>query len=163
MITLRIDDRQWRRDLKNFKSKSESGFQTAITKATNILVMQAKMRVKAFTMNSKVKSGFLMNNIDPLYSDKKLTGTVISRMNYSQAFEEGTRPHTIRTMNKKVLAGPYRGRPTGWEVSAKSKEMGYATYGKEVHHPGTHAHPFMFPAWKHACQMLEIYIKQALT
>ena len=34
--------------------------------------------------------------------------------------------------------------------------MGYATYGKKVQHPGTQPHPFLFPAWKFACDKLEL-------
>lgn len=163
MITLKIDDRQWRRDLKNFKRKSEFDFQNAITRATLTLVKLAILKVKDFTVNSKVKHAWLENNIKPVISNKKLTGTVYSLMNYSQAFEEGTRPHPIEVVNKKVLAGPYQGRPAGWIVSKKSESMGYATYGKKVpRHPGTKPHPYMFPAFKSACDYLEKKIREAL-
>jgi hypothetical protein len=163
MITFTIDDRQFRREMKRFRKKSESDFKIAILRATLQLEKLAKLKVRNFTRNAKVKSGFLINNIRKLITANGLTGEVTSGANYSQAFEEGTRPHRIRVINKKVLAGPYRGRPAGWQVSAKSKSMGYATYGKAVEHPGTPAHPYMFPAWRFACQQLEKLIKQALT
>lgn len=163
MITFTIDNRSFRRDMERFRKKSDSDFKMAILKATLQLEKLAKLKVRNFTRNAKVKSGFLINNIRKLITGGGLTGEVTSGADYSQAFEEGTRPHIIRAKNKKVLAGPYRGRPTGWEVSAKSASMGYAIYGKEVHHPGTPAHPFMYPAWRFACQQLEKLIKHALT
>jgi hypothetical protein len=162
MITFTIDDRSFRRDMERFRKKSDSDFKMAILKATLQLEKLAKMKVRNFTRNAKVKSGFLINNIRKLITGGGLTGEVTSGANYSQAFEEGTRPHRIRAINKKVLAGPYRGRPTGWEVSAKSKSMGYAIYGKAVEHPGTPAHPYMFPAFKWACDYLEKKIREAL-
>jgi len=162
MITMRIDNTAFRRDLARFRRKNEADFKRAILDATNHLVKMAKLKVRNYTRNAKVKSGNLINNIIKEITGKGLTGVVISRANYSQAFEEGTRPHGITIRNKKVLAGPFRGRPAGWLVSPKSASMGYATYGKKVQHPGTPAHPFMFPAWRYACQLLEKYLKQAL-
>jgi hypothetical protein len=122
----------------------------------------AKMKVRNYTRGSKVRSGTLVNGINQEITSKGMTGIVTSNANYSQAFEEGTRPHTIRIKNKKVLAGPYRGRPAGWSVSKKSKAMGYAVYGQKVQHPGTHPHPFLYPAWKFAVTKLEESIKKAL-
>jgi hypothetical protein len=163
MITFAIDDRSFRRDMERFRKKSDSDFKMAILKATLQLEKLAKMKVRNFTRNAKVKSGFLINNIRKLITGGGLTGEVTSGASYSQAFEEGTRPHTIRVKNKKVLAGPKRGAPPGWVISPTSAKMGYATYGKKVQHPGTPPHPFMFPAWRFACQQLEKFIKQALT
>jgi len=162
MITFTIDDNQFRREMNRFRKKNEVDFRTAIIRATLSMEKLAKLKVRNFTRSAKVKSGFLINNIRKQITNKGLTGEVISGADYSQAFEEGTRPHTIRARNKKVLAGPKRGAPAGWKISPKSASMGYATYGKEVQHPGTNPHPFMFPAWKFACQQLEKYIRQAL-
>ncbi|MEA3431311.1 MAG: hypothetical protein U9R01_01345, partial [candidate division WOR-3 bacterium] len=90
------------------------------------------------------------------------TGAVVSKANYSEAFEKGTRPHRIRTRSKMVLAGPYRGRPSGWRVSKGSKAMGYATYGKKVQHPGTSPHPFMQSAFRFAMKKFNQEMKKAL-
>lgn len=162
MITMRIDNAQFTRDMERFAKQSESAFRTAVLRATLQMEQLAKLKVRNMTRNAKVKSSNLVNNIHKVITGNGFTGEVISGAAYSQAYEEGTRPHTIRARGKKVLAGPLRGAPPGWEVSAKSKRMGYATYGKKIQHPGTHPHPFMFPAWKFACQELERFIKQAL-
>jgi hypothetical protein len=163
VISIKIDNSQFLRDMKRFQQKSDQDFKKAIRRATLGMEQHAKIAVRDFTHNSKVKSGFLIKNIHKRITDMGLTGEVTSGADYSQAVEEGTRPHRISVVNKQVLAGPYRGRPPGWEVSKKSKEMGYATYGKVVEHPGTHPQPFMYPAWKFACTQLEKLIKQALS
>lgn len=162
MITMKIDDRAFRKEMKAFAKKSEGDFKNAVLRATLQMEKLAKQKVRNMTRNAKVKSSNLVNSIYKQITSNGLTGTVISAASYSQAYEEGTRPHTIRARGKNVLAGPLRGAPPGWEVSKKSRSMGYATYGKKVQHPGTPPHPFMFPAWKFACQELERYIKQAL-
>jgi len=162
MMTFRIDDSNFRQEMDRFRRKSESGFKDAILKATLELVRFAKLKVRDYTRNSKVKSSFLVNNIRKVITNNGLTGEVISAAGYSQAFEEGTRPHPITIKNKRVLAGPYRGRPAGWVVSEKSKSMGYATYGKQVNHPGTKPYPFLYPAWKSACGLFEKLMREAL-
>lgn len=149
--------------MKRFAKESDSGFKKAIIESTLLLEKTAKLKVRDYTRGSKVRSGYLINHIIKKITNKGLTGEVTSEANYSQAFEEGTKPHIIRAKNKEVLAGPKRGAPAGWKVSAKSASMGYATYGKQVRHPGTQPHPFMFPAWKLATQKLETSIKQALS
>lgn len=162
MITMHIDKSGFTRDMERFAKQNESAFRTAVLRATLQMERLAKLRVRNLTRNAKVKSSNLVNNIHKVITNNGLTGEVISGAAYSQAYEDGTRPHTIRVKSKGVLAGPLRGAPQGWEVSKKSKNMGYATYGKKIQHPGTHPHPFMFPAWKFACQELERFIKQAL-
>jgi hypothetical protein len=49
---------------------------------------------------------------------------------YAAAVEYGTKPHTIRAKNKKVLANQKEG----------------AVFGTEVNHPGTKARPMLRPA-----------------
>lgn len=163
MITFHIDDRQFQRELKSFARQNNASFAQALLKATNDLERMAKLKVRDMTKAAKVKSGVLINNIYKKITNKGLTGEVISGADYSQAYEEGTRPHIIRAKNKKVLAGPLRGAPAGWNISGSSRQMGYATYGKEVKHPGTRPHPFMFPSWKQACANFEKYLKEALS
>ncbi len=162
MIVMRIEDKEFRMQMQSFAKKADLSFSRAVIRATFEMKKMAMLKVRDMTRNSKVKSSYLLNNIRERITNKGMTGEVISAANYSQAYEEGTRPHIIRVKNKGVLAGPLRGAPQGWAVSAKSREMGYATYGKQVQHPGTSPHPFMFPAWKFACQKLEEFIRQAL-
>lgn len=162
MIELSIDSTSFKRDMERFAKQSESAFKKAIAVASTDMQKMAKKKVQQHTRNSKTKNSWLQNNIVTRKLDGGYTGEVISEMNYSQAFEEGTRPHIIRIRNKRVLAGPFRGRPAGWKVNKTSRSMGYATYGKEVRHPGTRPHPFMYPAWKYACDQLENKINAAL-
>jgi hypothetical protein len=163
MITLKIDDGPFKAQMRDFAKKQEGEFKRAIIEAATQMEKLAKLKVRNFTRNSKVRRGYLHNQIQKEITNAGFTGEVISHANYSQAFEEGTRPHTIRIRQKRVLAGPKRGAPAGWAISAKSAAMGYATYGKKVQHPGTQPHPFLFPAWKFACDKLESLIKRSLT
>lgn len=162
MITIGLDSRGFEREMMLFATKNERDFKIAIADSTNKMHKMAKTKVRNYTRNSKVKSGTLINSIIHNITSRGMTGEVISNADYSQAFEYGTRPHHIRIKNKKVLAGPYRGRPAGWIVSKASKALGYAVYGKKVQHPGTHPRPFMFPAWRFGCRNLEKRIKISL-
>lgn len=163
MITIGLDSRGFEREMERFARKNAKDFQDAITDSTNEMHKKARVIVRNLTMDTKVHSKpSLVSGINQQIVNRKMTGIVISNASYSQAFEEGTRPHTIRIKVKKVLAGPYRGRPAGWIVSKASKAMGYAVYGKKVQHPGTPPHPFMFPAWRFGCRNLEKRIKMSL-
>ena len=162
MITMRVDTASFHRDMQRFRKRNEMDFRNAIRQATLQMEKLAKMKVRNFTRGAKVKSSFLINNICKQITNRGLTGAVISEAGYSQAFEEGTRPHTIRIKNKKVLAGPLKGAPAGWKTNKKSASMGYATYGKKVQHPGTSAHPFLFPAWRFAIKTFENLMRKAL-
>jgi len=88
-----------------------------------------------------------------------MTGEVISGASYSQAFEEGTRPHLIQIRKKKVLAGPKRGAPAGWPMISGD----YAIYGTKVVHPGTKPKPFMYPAWRFGTRSFNNLVKKALS
>lgn len=162
MITMRIDDAAFQREVRAFIKKKDGEFKRILLDATLTMVKLAKTRVRNLTRGAKVRTGFLVNGIGHIITSNGFTGIVESKAKYSQAYEDGTRPHHIRVKNKAVLAGPLRGAPAGWDVSKKSKKMGYATYGKTVQHPGTKPHPFMFPAWKFATQKLEDGIRRAL-
>lgn len=162
MITMRIDDAAFQREVAAFAKKKDAEFRRIVLSSTLYLVQRAKERVRDFTRASKVRSGFLINNIKNRIIQNGMTGEVISGAGYSQAFEEGTRAHIVRVKNKQVLAGPLRGAPAGWNVSKKSKQMGFATYGKQISHPGTKPHPFMFPSWREAVSRLEDGIRRAL-
>jgi len=159
MITLTIKDEKFKKDLDRFAKKSNKQFKSAIRDATDKMHELAQKKVRQLA-KGKVRSGFLMTHIKREISSNGFTGTVTSHAEYSQAFEEGTRPHGIRIKNKRILAGPKRGAPIGWKISKKSAQMGYATYGKKVQHPGTQPRPFMYPAWKSACLHLEKLIRK---
>jgi len=159
MITVGMNTAGFEREMEAFRRKSEKGFREAVRNSVNKMQKMAKLKVNMLTRGSKTKTGNLVNNIiQKIYPDG-FTGEVISNADYSQEVEDGQRPHTIRVVNKKVLAGPFRGRPKGWVVGKASKAMGYAVYGKKVQHPGTHPWPFMFPAWRYGQSKLEEAIK----
>ena len=162
MIKMTLNTVSFKRDMERFAKKSEDDFKKAVASSTLEMQKMAKKKVQQHTRGSKVRSGFLVNNINTTILNGGYTGEVISAANYSEAFENGTKPHIIRIRNKKVLAGARRGAPAGWKSGGRSASMGYATYGKEVRHPGTRPHPFMYPAWKHASNHLEKQIKAAL-
>lgn len=145
MIT--VDTARWNRQMEAFLRQNHRDFVMAVADATNYAQSRAKRKVRDYTRNSKVRSGTLVNGIEQEIVNSGYTGVIRSKAAYSEAFEYGQRPHIVRVKNKRVLAGPYRGRPEGWRVSAASKSLGYATYGKRVRHPGTKPRPFMFPAW----------------
>lgn len=158
MITLKVNDMTFQKDLDRFARKSEQGFRYAITKGTNDMLRFAKKKVRNYTRNSKVRSGFLINHINQIITNKGMTGAVKSEANYSRPFEEGTRPHLIKIRKKKVLAGPKRGAPAGWPLISGD----YAIYGTKVVHPGTKPRPFMYPAWRFGMRSFERMVKAAL-
>lgn len=162
MIELTITNKDFKKNIDRFIRQSDTGFKKALLKSTNEMVKIAKLKVRNYIRGSKVKSSNLVNNINSRITNQGLTGEVISGASYSEAFEKGTKSHPISVRNKRVLAGPYRGRPTGWNVNEKSKAMGYATYGKKVRHPGTKPHPFMYPAWKYAIDFFENEMRKIL-
>lgn len=159
MITLRIDSMTFQKDLDRFLKKSENGFRYAVDKGTTDMHRFAKKKVRQLTRNSKVRSGTLINNIYPIITNKGMTGAVISKASYSEAFEKGTRPHLIRIRKKKVLAGPKRGAPGGWPMISGD----YAIYGTKVVHPGTKPRPFMYPAWRFGNRSFNNLVKKALS
>ena len=140
-VSFTVYDDKFKRELDTFAKKAGKQFQDAVTDAT---LKMHKLAVNKAPVDDKGLRGGIKFNI----INKGFTGEVISGQNYSEAVEEGTRPHKIRIKTKRVLAGAYRKRPGGWNVSESSKKAGYATYGKEVQHPGTKAQPFMEPAFK---------------
>jgi len=162
MITMNIRTDRFQKDVERFARKKDQDFKKIVAAATAKMQKVAKTKVRNYTSGSKVKSSFLINHIVQQITSRGMTGKVTSHAGYSQAFEEGTRPHTIIVKAKKVLAGPKRGAPAGWETDRKSASMGYAVYGKRIQHPGTKPHPFMFPAWRQACNYFEKLLRQAL-
>lgn len=82
--------------------------------------------------------GFMVN---------RLSGIVESGALYSVYVHEGTRPHIIVPVNKKVLANKRTGE----------------FFGKKVNHPGTKANPYMVRAVQNSKDDIERYFVQAVT
>lgn len=145
MITIK-NEKAYNQKLKRFAKKTGKQFDMVLTDATN------KMHRKAVN-DAPVDNGDLRQNIR--ISGK---GVVISHKTYSEAVEKGTKPHTIRAKDAKVLAGAARKAPSGWNNFSRD----WAIYGKEVRHPGTKGQPFMRPAWEHGRNVLNREIKKVL-
>jgi hypothetical protein len=143
-ITIK-NEREFRRKLKRLK----------VTHGKRLNKIQADntARMQRLAMR-KAPKGTSKN----LFQNIKIVGkgTVVSGANYSQAVEEGTRPHTIRIKSKNVLAGPKRAAPSGWDNFSRD----WAVYGKKVQHPGTSGQPFLKPAWEFARRKLISDIKK---
>ena len=150
MIEMRILDKRFQKEVNDFAKKKDMEFRQHIKEST------IKMHKDAVT-GAPHTSNFLRNHIRPIISGG-LTGEVVSTANYSEAVEEGTRPHSISVKSKKVLAGHRRYAPTGWPFISGD----YAVYGKRVNHPGTRPQPFMMPAWKKAMDRLYSLIRKSL-
>ena len=149
MITMTIKDKEFDRELKKFGKISGNELYLALVQSTT------KMH-KLAVNKAPVGDGGLRQGIEiDISRAKEFTGVVTSHKNYSQAVEEGTRPHHIEIRNKKVLAGAARKAPSGVPTSG-----GWAIYGKRVQHPGTKPQPFMYPAFTVAKNFLFKKIKK---
>jgi hypothetical protein len=76
----------------------------------------------------------------------KLSGQVYSISPYSAAVHEGTRPHIIRVVNKRILANKRTGQ----------------FFGKIVNHPGTQPNPYFLRAIERASKKIEENFDKAL-
>lgn len=101
--------------------------------------------IKEAPVNKQAMGGNLRQNIRSSLLNK-LKGAVISNANYSIFVHEGTAPHEIRAVNKKVLANKRTGQ----------------FFGKVVHHPGTRANPFMQRAYDKSKSRINEYFSQVL-
>ena len=97
----------------------------AIKKSTLSIERQAKQNLAS---NGSVKTGHLRRSITHKLSNTE--GEVhTSNVAYAIGVEKGTRPHTIRPKNKKMLYWQGASHPV-----------------RQVNHPGSKAKPFLIPA-----------------
>lgn len=133
MISITIKDKEFNRQLEKLAKKHSSKLYMALVAAT------AKTH-KLAVHDAPVDDGTLRREIEmDITRAKEFTGVVISKANYSQAVEEGTRPHKIEIRRKKVLAGK--------GVPGNRNSGGWSIWGRVVQHPGTKPQPFMHPAF----------------
>lgn len=112
--------------------------QAALKRAPNLVITEVGKAVqksaltvqsnamKEAPVNKQSGGGNLRQNIR-MQMMTKTKAKIMSKAPYSIFVHEGTRPHIIRVKNKRVLADRRNG----------------IFFGKEVHHPGTRANPFM--------------------
>lgn len=81
------------------------------------------------------------------------SGIVEVGAEYGIFVEEGTKPHIIRPLHKRVLAR----RDSGTRA-----EGAYTIFGKEVHHPGTQANPFFKRGIDKAMPQINRFFQEAV-
>ena len=128
-VSITVKDKDFNRQVEKLLKSHKQKLYYTVVDSTN------KMH-KLAVHNAPVDNGVLRREIKhEISSLKEITGIVTSHAAYSQAVEEGTRPHKIEVKDKKVLAGKGTGKG-GWNV-----------YGTKVQHPGTKPRPFLYPAF----------------
>lgn len=119
---------------------------TEISKAIQKTVLQIhNQALKEAPVNKQTGGGNLRQNISSKMISK-LRGEIESRAPYSLFVHEGTRPHDIRPVYKRVLANKRTGQ----------------IFGKLVHHPGTRANPFLLRAVEKSARKMEEFFEQAI-
>ena len=137
MITAHIaseDLQKTLNDLRKYGENVQKGVKKEMLRTGYSVVNKAKRNL---TDNKSVKTGRLRGSLKVLGNVERFQIKAGTGTNYAAYVEFGTPPHIIRVKHKRVLA-----RYTG---TSKGKE-GYEIFGKEVHHPGSKAKPFLFPA-----------------
>ena len=122
MNTLEIQNlKRFKTYWKLFPKEMDGAIQDGVRDVTLKLENQGKRESPV----GKVRGGNLRQSIRS-YFPKKMMGVVTAGAKYARYVHDGTRPHTIRTKSKKVLANKRSGQ----------------IFGKVVNHPGTKANPF---------------------
>ena len=114
-------------DLKDTSEDIRSDIQSVIKKAGFNIERNAKQNVEN---NRSIKTGHLRRGITTDVGNMEVT-VHTSNIKYARGVEEGTRPHTIKAKNKKVLYWKGAKHPV-----------------KSVQHPGSKAKPFLIPAFE---------------
>lgn len=109
----------------------------------SVLTIQSNA-LKEAPVNKSYGGGNLRQNIRAAVSG--ISGTVTSYAPYSIFVHEGTRPHIIVPVNKKVLANKRTGQ----------------FFGRLVHHPGTKPNQFFIRAIQRSAQSIEKFFGDAL-
>ena len=130
MITINAEIKGMDTLLAGLKAAPEKTVEYASDAVKASLRVLQSSAIKEAPVNKQAMGGNLRQNIRSSLITK-LRGAVISYANYSIFVHEGTAPHEIRAVNKKVLANKRTGE----------------FFGKVVHHPGTRPNPFMQRAY----------------
>lgn len=120
-----VDDAAFKSGLQDYLTRLTEGVYTEVRQAAQEIRNEAMQRTPVNT--GALRSAWQVRE------QKNIVGGVVEVMNeteYASAVEYGTRPHTIKAMNKKVLANKRTGQ----------------VFGPVVNHPGTKARPMIRPA-----------------
>lgn len=134
-------------DFRDAMKRAPQETATQISRAINksILTVQ-NQAMKEAPVNKQTGGGNLRQNIRAGMVGR-FRGIIEARAPYSIFVHEGTAPHDIRPVNKKVLANKRTGQ----------------FFGKLVHHPGTRANPFLLRALQNSIYKIEQFFNTALT
>lgn len=127
--------------------KKLSGLTKAEVQELTPEVLRTLLAIQAIAKGRvRVRTGRLRNSID-YEMDAEPTmvrGRAGTNVEYAPFEEFGTAPHVIRAKDGGVLA--FKGNA---RQSIKTRKIRKDTvFATEVHHPGTRANPFMFPAFE---------------
>jgi hypothetical protein len=109
--------------IQDYQIQANADVKNIVRDTTLQIVANSKMR-------SPVLSGTLKRSIESEITPDGMSGKVFTNLDYAPSVEFGSAPHIIQAKDAKVLSD------------------GKQIFGKEVHHPGTPAQPFLFPAYE---------------
>ena len=139
-------------DLKRMAQLSQAEADAAVRR-TALDIHRAE--IKYLNLKTKRRTGALARIL--VAFPEKALAVIEPTAPHAPFIEFGTKPHTIRARNKKVLASRQGGFTKGGV-----KYGIYNIYGTEVQHPGTSARPFVEPAAAFGERQLEKHMEAAL-
>jgi HK97 gp10 family phage protein len=129
--------------IRRAPQQTTSELSKAINKSLLTIESQAKKEAPA---NKGISTGNTLRQNIKARMTSKLAGEVVASRPYALYVHEGTRPHIIVPVYKKVLANKRTGE----------------FFGTLVHHPGTRPNPFFERAIRNSTRMIEQFFNQAL-
>lgn len=129
--------------IKRAPQQTTNEISKAIYKSLGTIESQAKKEAPA---NKGISTGNTLRQNIKARMTSKLAGEVVASRPYAIFVHEGTHPHTIVPVNKRVLANKRTGE----------------IFGKLVHHPGTRPNPFFERAIQNSIRKIEEFFNQAL-
>ncbi len=129
--------------IKRAPAQTTNELSKAINKSLLTIENQAKKEAPA---NKGISTGNTLRQNIKARMTSKLAGEVVAARPYALFVHEGTRPHIIVPVTKRVLANKRTGE----------------FFGTLVHHPGTRANPFFQRAIQNSMRRIEEFFNQAL-
>ncbi len=133
--------------LKKALEKAPEDVVNEVSKALEISLNDIRNQaLREAPVNKQTGGGNLRQKILPVKMLTRLRGEIESAAGYSVYVHEGTKPHIITIVNKKVLANRRKNQ----------------IFGKVVHHPGTQPNPFLKRAIDKSSKKVENNFRMAL-